>query len=180
MRWLARADLIRSRDLTLGTFLDRLAAAYGGSRLVEQADGTCTLTYAEAAEWVSRHSDGIRRRIRPGDRVVVATANGYPQFLLCLAVCRAGGVAVPVNPRMSAEEIDHVVRDSGAALVLHEPAEIPGDPGAAQPQPEHAPPASRRDVATLFYTSGTTGEPKGRARRSAACQSPMSPASACS
>ena len=132
----------------------RLAAAYGDARLVEQADGTCSLGYAEAADWVSRLAGGIRARIGSGDRVVVATANGYPLFLLSLAVCRSGGVPVPVNPRMSGEEIEHVVRDSGATLVVHDPAEVEGDPVDAAP-------AVPGDVAALFYTSGTTGRPKG-------------------
>jgi acyl-CoA synthetase (AMP-forming)/AMP-acid ligase II len=154
VQWLTRLDLARGREMTLGTMLDSLAAAHGDSRLVEQAGGGCTLTFGEAAAWVARLAGGIAGRIRPGDRVVLATANGYPPFLLSLAVCRAGGVAVPVNPRMRPEEIEHVVRDSGAALVVHDASEVEGEPVAAAP-------ASGRDVAALFYTSGTTGRPKG-------------------
>jgi len=76
--------------------------------------------------------------------------------LLCLAVSRAGGLAVPVNPRMRPEEVDHVVADSGAALVIGDPAEVED-----RPPLERAAPAHRGDVAALFYTSGTTGKPKG-------------------
>jgi long-chain acyl-CoA synthetase len=156
MAWSERARLFRSRDLTLGTFLERLAAVRGDARLVEESgDDGLTLTYAEAALRVGRLARGIADRIRPGDRVVIAAPNGYGLFLLCLAASRAGGVAVPVNPQMREEEIDHVIADSGATLTVSDMEEVDGE------RPAPAAPAEPGDVAALFYTSGTTGKPKG-------------------
>jgi acyl-CoA synthetase (AMP-forming)/AMP-acid ligase II len=152
---LRRAALLRNRrSLTLGTLLERLAAAYGDRRVVEEADGI-TLTYRQAAERVDRLAGGIAGRIGPGDRVVVAVPNGYDLLLVSLAASRAGGVAVPVNPRMRASEIDHVIADSGARVVVREADTALGDPLG------RSAPADPGEVAAIFYTSGTTGLPKG-------------------
>lgn len=142
------------KKLTLGVIMEQLAEASGERRLVEEAGGP-TLSYREAADRVDRLAGGIAARIRPGDRVVIAVPNGYDTLLLSLAACRAGGIAVPVNARMRKAEIDHVVADSGAALVLHRADQADGPPlhtaAAADPG----------DIAAILYTSGTTGLPKG-------------------
>ena len=161
MGWREGLALARRDDLTIGTLMEDLAAVYGDHRVIEEAGGGLRLTYRQAAERVVRQSAAIKGRIAPGDRVVVAVPNGYTLFLLCLAVARAGGVAVPVNPKMSEAEIDHVVSDSRAALVLHDdPADhdTAGSGIAGGTDPVAAGPG---DLAMLFYTSGTTGKPKG-------------------
>lgn len=150
-----RLDLLRATDLTLGTLLERLAAVHGTAPLVEEAGGGRSFTYDQAADRVARLAAGVGARIAPGDRVVVATPNGYELLLTALAVSRAGGVAVPVTPQMSRHEVEHVVADSGATLVIRDPAEVEGRP------PAPALGVDRRDVAVVFYTSGTTGKPKG-------------------
>jgi acyl-CoA synthetase (AMP-forming)/AMP-acid ligase II len=150
-----RARLALGRDLTLGTMIDKAAQAYGDRRLVEEAGGGLQLTAAEGADLVAKWSAAIRARISPGDRVVVAADNGYALFLLCVAASRAGGVAVPVNPKMQQAEIDHAVSDSAASLVLHGPDDLD------VAEPDDPSPASPDDVAAVFYTSGTTGKPKG-------------------
>lgn len=155
--WLTdRIALVLGRDLTLGTLMQRIAAAHGSRRLVEEAGTGRSLTFAEAADLVDRWAGGIAARTAPGERVVIATANGYDQFLLTLAAARAGRVPAPVNDQMSAREIDHVVADSGAALVLRDAAEVAdGEPFGTAVATD---PSS---IAALFYTSGTTGKPKG-------------------
>ena len=142
------------RGLTLGVVMERLAQASGDRIVVTEADAQ-PLSYLDAAERVDRLAGGIAARIHPGDRVVVAVPNGYDTFLLSLAACRAGGVAVPVNSRMRRAEIDHVVADSGAALVVRRAEEVLAEPLG------RAVTADPLDVATILYTSGTTGLPKG-------------------
>jgi acyl-CoA synthetase (AMP-forming)/AMP-acid ligase II len=155
MSLLRRLELVRNRDLTLGTFAERLARVHGDGPLAEEHGDGLRLNYDDAAGSVDRWSGALRRQIKPGDRVVVALPNGYAVFLLTQAVTRAGGVAVPVNPQMRPTEIEHVVSDSAAALVIRDTAELDdGEPGDAAP-------ADPDDVAALFYTSGTTGRPKG-------------------
>ncbi|MCU0270010.1 MAG: AMP-binding protein [Acidimicrobiales bacterium] len=153
---LRRLDVLVRRRETLGTVMQTLAGIHGGRRLVEEADGGLRITYLQACKRVNRWAGGIQQHTDLGDRVVVATPNGYEQFLLCLAAARAGCIPVPVNPEMRHDEIVHVTRDSGASLVLHGPAQVDG----ADPLSE-AEPAAQGDIAALFYTSGTTGVPKG-------------------
>lgn len=153
-----RAALLLRRDHTLGSVLDRLERVHGDRPLVTEAGGGLSLTYAQAAKRVRRWAGGIAERTSPGDVVVIATPNGYEQLLLCFAAARAGAIPAPVNDQMRPEEIDHVVRDSGASLVLRSAREV----DKAEPLREPAP-ADAGDVAALFYTSGTTGSPKGAA-----------------
>ena len=157
-RTVDRASLLLRRDHTLGTLMDRLERAHGDRQLVTEADDGLSLTYAQAAKRVRRWAGGIAAKVAPGDVVVIAAANGYEQLLLCFAASRAGAIPAPVNDQMRREEIDHVVRDSGATLVLRSAAAV--DDGAPMAE---AHPADPGDVAALFYTSGTTGTPKGAA-----------------
>jgi len=157
VRTLARARLALGRNTTLGNLLEHTAAIRPSTRLVEEADSDLVLTHAEAAAWVDRLAGAIAGRVDRGGRVVVATPNTYEQFLCCLAACRAGAIAVPVNARMCEEEIDHVIEDAEASLVVRDLDDLADLGGARDVQAEPMP----GDVAVLFYTSGTTGRPKG-------------------
>jgi acyl-CoA synthetase (AMP-forming)/AMP-acid ligase II len=151
-----RLTLAFKGDTVLGNVLERLAAHNGDRRLVEEADGGLNLTYAQAAKRVRRWAGGVGAAVEPCDRVVVATPNGYEMLLLCLAVSRAGAIPVPVNPQLTKAEFDHVVKNSAAKLVVRAATDVDGhDPLAREV------PAVPGDVAALFYTSGTTGKPKG-------------------
>jgi acyl-CoA synthetase (AMP-forming)/AMP-acid ligase II len=158
-----RAELALRRSATLADLMAQLVEVHGSSTFVteELSPGRVrTLSYLDAAGQVERWSVAIAARSEPGRPVVVATDNGIDQFLICLAVARAGGLPAPVNPQMTDAEVDHVIADSGAGLVIRAAAELDSGKGsrsapmvAARPDPD--------DVAALFYTSGTTGRPKG-------------------
>jgi len=153
-----RLGLAALRRETLGGVMERLAKIHGGRRIVHEHASGRELTYADCAESVRVWSNAIAAAIEPGEPVVIATANSYDQFLLCLAASRAGGLPAPVNDQMRESEIDHVIRDSGARLVIRSPRDVARTAPAAEPS---LPAAS--EVAALFYTSGTTGKPKGAA-----------------
>lgn len=138
--------------------MDRLEKIHGDRQLVTEADAGLSLTYRQAAKRVRRWAGTIAERTSPGDVVVVAAPNGYEQLLLCLAASRAGTLPAPVNDQMRREEVSRVVKDSGATLVIRSAAEV--DRGEPLRTPH---PAGPDDVAALFYTSGTTGSPKGAA-----------------
>jgi acyl-CoA synthetase (AMP-forming)/AMP-acid ligase II len=153
----ARLGLARRRDLVLGSLLDRLAELNGDRLLVEEPGGV-RWTYVEAAERVRRWSGTVAARVEHGDRVVIATANGYDQLLACFAVSRAGALPVPVNPQLTPSELDHIIADSAAALVVRDTDTL--DDASVRPRDDTVA-AEPGDVAALFYTSGTTGAPKG-------------------
>jgi long-chain acyl-CoA synthetase len=155
MNWLRKASVLTDGNLTLGTILDRLAAIHRAECLF--TDDDYALTYLEAAARVSIFAGSIAGRTQPGDRVVLAVPNSYDAFLLCCAVAKAGAIAVPVNPQMTAAEVDHVIADSGATLVVRDAGEVDGGPPLLSPRVE----AGAGDVAAIFYSSGTTGRPKG-------------------
>ena len=157
MKAFQRLSMARSaEDLTLGRLLEQLAELNGDRPLVEEHESGVKFTYREAADRVADMAGGIAGKASKGDRVVVAAQNGYDFFLLCLAVSRAGCVAVPVNPQMTEQEVDYVIDNSNAAMVVREADEVMGgDPLAEAVELDAA------DVAAIFYTSGTTGKPKG-------------------
>ena len=151
-----RFGLALGKGLTLGVLMERLAAIHGDRVMVEEGDSGRRRTFTEAAEVVDRWAGAIAARTEPGDRVVLTTGNTYDQFLLVLASARAGRIPAPVNSQMSAVEIDHVVADSGAALVVTRGSELDDGPALGSSVP-----AEPGDIGALFYTSGTTGKPKG-------------------
>ena len=160
-----RATVAIRRSVTLADAMERLADLHGERVFTTEEDAhgnVRTLTFTDAAQLVQRWSVAVHARSEPGAPVVVAMPNGIDKFLVCLAVARAGGLPAPVNPQMSEAEIDHVIEDSGAELVVRDIQELQRGKGA-----RGAPivPASPRadEVAALFYTSGTTGRPKGAA-----------------
>jgi acyl-CoA synthetase (AMP-forming)/AMP-acid ligase II len=141
-------------------------------------------TWGAMAGQVAAVAGGLREELglEPGDRVAIVM-NNRPEYLVAqFAAWHAGLVAVPVNARLHREEIAYVLEHSGTAVVLvdDEHAEVveplvdrvesvraavlvPGPDWhrlvEASPAPLHE--AGRDDPAWLFYTSGTTGRPKG-------------------
>jgi long-chain acyl-CoA synthetase len=126
----------------------------GGEAVVE-VDGP-RLTFRELWDRAARVAGGLRAAgVGRGDRVAIRLGNGADWVLGFLGTLMAGGVAVPVNTRFTDAEARYVVDDSGARVVLEPGAPLPdGDPYAEEG-------LALSDLAAIFYTSGTTGFPKG-------------------
>ena len=149
--------------VTLGSLMERIAAIHGDRPMVSErsmrgSGEALTLSFDDAALMVDRWAGWFSEQIERGDRVVLATPNGYGQFLATLAVARAGGIPAPVNPHMAPSEVAHVIADTDAALVVRSTAEIGASAGLGEDRS-----IGDDEIAALFYTSGTTGKPKGAA-----------------
>jgi long-chain acyl-CoA synthetase len=106
----------------------------------------------------------------PGDRVALVLGTTIQAAVVYFGVLRAGLVAVPLNPGYTADELGFALSDSGASVVVGEPAiEDRLRPGTTRflppdlgPDADAELPAVRAgQLAVLLYTSGTSGRPKG-------------------
>ncbi|HET7014477.1 MAG TPA: AMP-binding protein [Streptosporangiaceae bacterium] len=114
------------------------------------------LTYRQLWDAAARVAGGMRAAgLRPGDRVAVRYPAGVNWVLAFWGTLMAGGIAVAVNTRWAPPEVEFALTDSGAVIDLAPEAPLPdGDPvEVADAGPD--------DAAAIFYTSGTTGRPKG-------------------
>jgi acyl-CoA synthetase (AMP-forming)/AMP-acid ligase II len=141
-------------------------------------------TWGETAERVAAVATGCRDRLglSPGDRVAIVMSN-RPEYLEAqFAIWHAGMVAVPVNARLHREEVAYILEHSGTSAVVtdDEHAEVVEPllgrveslrrvvvaPGPQWEELTASAPAPLAEAAAdhpawLFYTSGTTGRPKG-------------------
>ena len=118
--------------------------------------GGGTLTYGELWDRASRIAGGLRAAgVERGDRSAIVLPNGLDWVLAFWGTQLAGAVVVPVNTRFKDAEVDYVLSDSGAAHVFRPEESLPeGEPLVVDD-------LDREDLAAIFYTSGTTGFPKG-------------------
>jgi long-chain acyl-CoA synthetase len=139
-------------------------------------------TYGAFAARAARLAGALRGRcgLAPGERVVIAAKNS-PDYLDALfGVWHAGLVAVPANARLHGGELGYIVAQSGARVCLAS-ADVAADIAPHAPptlerliaigsadyealfaaEPVAVAPRAGDDLAWLFYTSGTTGRPKG-------------------
>jgi acyl-CoA synthetase (AMP-forming)/AMP-acid ligase II len=182
-------------DRLLPCFVERPRSLYGmlETAVVRDPDGIALIdgetrtSYRALAERVLRLAAGLAAQgIRPGDRVALLLGN-RPEFAVALfAAARLGAIVVPLSVREQTRGLQHMLAQSGAKLLLHEPdlaarlpepASLPGlrhravlgeggDPSPRLPDEGAVAPAPYRpqeeDVAIILYTSGTTGRPRGR------------------
>ncbi len=163
-------------------------ASHGGRAALTAMtrDGRVDWDYATLGHRV----DAFARRllgqgVSCGDRVAIQAPNQLGWFVACLGTLRAGGVVVPLDTQLADDVLQHILKDCTpgtlvtirdlAARVEHldlavTPAtvlldgegddEIPS--GAADNgSPDRVPAAAPSDTSVIFYTSGTTGPPKG-------------------
>jgi long-chain acyl-CoA synthetase len=153
--------------------------------LAFDADGKRRTPYKELSNLVAQLSNGLLNKgIEHGEPVLLIAPNSTEMIVAALAVVNSGGVAVPVDLQSSDEILKHIVKDSSAKriftdtrgleklrrlklekkleLYLFDDEESPdyfkkifseNEIASIELKPE--------DQAVIFYTSGTTGMPKG-------------------
>ncbi|MFF8726760.1 non-ribosomal peptide synthase/polyketide synthase [Streptomyces sp. NPDC015171] len=149
-------------EATLPALFERQAARTPDA--VALIDGDRELTYAE----VDRAANRLAHRllgdgVGPERVVALALPRSAASVVAQLAVAKAGGAFLPVDPDYPAERREFMIRDAGARPVLGDPAEVWAADG-----PETAPTDTDRTTALtpahpayVIYTSGSTGTPKG-------------------
>ena len=153
---------------------------------VDLASGRAT-TYRKFDDRIARLAAGLRSEygIARGDRVAVLAHNAADIFEVQFACGRLGAVFVPLNWRLTVSELRFIVGDCAPKILIHDPEFVeaavelaavcdvahlcshgPADSAyerliAAAPRLQKAEVTAHDDIATILYTSGTTGHPKG-------------------
>lgn len=149
------------------------------------------ITYAEGHRRLDAIAAGLLTLGQVGDRVAIVSTNRFEAFEIYLAAMHAGMAATPMNPKLHAKEYEHIIQDSGATFVVYSSefedtlSEIKSSLPATErnfcigsnestrlgrpydvllglsSSPFSGVNIDPNDLAWLFYTSGTTGRPKG-------------------
>src|SRR5271163_2578611 len=157
--------------------------------------GEDRFTYAQFADRASRLGGALQRAgIKPGDRVAFLSTNCHRLIEAYYGVLEAGAVLLPLNIRLSSDELAYILNDAGAKILFLEKNFLPlvesfrsklstvkefylldGKPqeswlapknyeqiiGEAKPVQIDITTVDENAVAELFYTSGTSANPKG-------------------
>lgn len=137
-------DMIRANAETLTN--EESVSEVGGQRL----------THKDVWDRAARVAGGLRAKgVRKGDRVALRLPAGIDWVIAFFGAQLAGAIIVPVNTRLAEPEVEYVVDDSGSTYVF-----MPGEP-LPDGEPYATTELEKSDIAAIFYTSGTTGFPKG-------------------
>ncbi len=171
----AHRDLVELLDAACERWGDRVALRMQGAPRER-------LTYAELRRGADAVASFLRAAgVAKGDRVLLASENRPEWAVAYFGILRAGAAAVPVDPQLSERELANLWRTAGARLALLSDDAGERSPGlaalaaAAVPGARAAllgealaggPPSAPvkvgpDDLASLIFTSGTTGTPKG-------------------
>ena len=184
------SQLFAPADRTLPAMLTRQAERFAQKPLVIAA-GT-TWTYADACDGVARCAGVLRSAgIEPGDRVAIICSNRIEFFEIVLGCTWLGAIAVPINVASRGPQLEHILSNCAARLLVIEAAYAEnlalvdprqlaidaiwliddttelriGDVTSIAMPRDGAPIAAARvrpgDLALILYTSGTTGPAKG-------------------
>ena len=167
--------------MNLALWLERAGRSYRERPAV--GHGTrVVMSYGKLAERAARLAGALRDRhgLNPGDRVAIAAKNAPEYVEMLYGVWHAGLAAVPANAKLHGRELGYILEHSGARVCFastglgaeiapHAPASLDRlvTVGSADyaalfaADPIACVPRAGDDLAWLFYTSGTTGRPKG-------------------
>ena len=188
MSLLQRFQLARDRTVTVANLVDELVRQKGDCAVAVYESGVFRLSdlHAEVRSLDAFLRDTVA--LCPGQPVAIYRTNTRECFHWFLAIIRAGGIAVPLNPQLSLPEVRRILAESGTEVLVTDKAVFErtiGDRHALhvrtwiQADEEETlegflrvsktdipvPPVTINPIATvaIFHTSGTSGFPKGAA-----------------
>ncbi|AWM17149.1 non-ribosomal peptide synthetase [Bacillus inaquosorum] len=157
---------------TLHGLFERQAAVTPERPAIRFSGGS--LTYAELDMYARRLATRLAARGVTKESIVGVLSERSPEMLIAvLAVLKAGGAYLPLDPAYPKERLSYMLKDSGAALLLAQPGcSAPSFSGemlevdmaslASEEAESHVfAPADSGSLAYVIYTSGSTGQPKG-------------------
>ncbi len=170
--------------LSAKDFIDRAELVYGErvgvvDEPLQPAAPLETLSYARMGELARAQAAALDELgVGPGERVAIVSHNSARLLISFFGVCGYGRILVPINFRLTRDEVAFIVEKSGASVLLVDPelaeelASVPcrhkftlGTEGdqrlyrfGVEPQPWEP---DENATATINYTSGTTAHPKG-------------------
>jgi acyl-CoA synthetase (AMP-forming)/AMP-acid ligase II len=188
-----RRAVNRWERTSVGDVFERLTWSRPDQVAIEGAAGEerfASVTYRQADRAANQLANALAAAgLRPGDRVLLFCENTVEAFLAKIGIAKAGMVAVPVNPGLAPDVVDHLVRlaEPGLAIVDAElwprlaaiagdllvgaTITVGGDRVAGSPSfgdlldghPDTEPDVEIHgdDIFQLLFTSGTTAMPKG-------------------
>ncbi|QCX81895.1 Linear gramicidin synthase subunit B [Streptomyces sp. YIM 121038] len=148
--------------VTLPRLFERQAARTPDAVALD--DGSRQLTYAEVDRAANRLAHQlIGRGVGPEHVVALALSRTAEAVVAQLAVAKAGGAFLSVDPAYPEQRREFMVRDAGARLTLDDPAEVwaADGPETAPTDADRTAPLTCDHPAYVIYTSGSTGTPKG-------------------
>ena len=188
--------LSRDRSVTVANLVDELLRRNGDREVSIEESGPFRL--AELHTQICRFDAFLRRTVnlKPGQPVAIYRTNNTQYFHWFLAIIRAGGIAVPLNPMLSLAEVRRILANSGTDILVTDKAVFGRNildrdalpvrtwiQADSDDEPDTLdgflrvtdtgaplPPTAIDPAATVavFHTSGTSGFPKGAALSSRA------------
>jgi len=139
--------------------------------------GSIRLTYEQLGKRVFSLCKGLSQvGLKKGDRIAILHENCHKFLELYFATAHLGAVLVPINIRLSLNEISMILEDSDASIILSQEKfkeKIPKQIKVIWSESQYEELINKydpeipeveikdSDIAHLYYTSGTTGRPKG-------------------
>jgi acyl-CoA synthetase (AMP-forming)/AMP-acid ligase II len=193
-----RRAVHRWERTSVGDVFERLTWSRPDQVAIAAADGACgddhfaTVTYRQADEAANRFAHALAGAgLSPGDRVLLLCENSVEAFLAKIGIAKAGMVAVPLNPSLAPDVLEHLIRRTeprfalvdaelwprveavfaATGLAVGATVTVGGGPVAGSPAfaelleghaaTEPAVEIHGDDIWQLLFTSGTTALPKG-------------------
>ena len=172
--------------------LEKKLSAAGDAPAFETADGAI-LTFAQLLDEVGRSAAAlISLGVQPGDCVLAQAEKSLPNVFLYLATLKIGAVFNPLNTAYTAAELEYFIGDAEPTVIVVAPERVADIKRAAKASKVHSIQTmaadgsgtfaalaakqkphrktvarSTDDLASMLYTSGTTGSPRARCSRTA-------------